>query len=417
MRAILTGVWAVVLLAGQALGQTPVVIELREESSIIGGEVRLKQVARWGRGDNAFFAGGLSDLVLVRLEPGQRTVVLDVGSVREVLAGAGVHPTEVTFRGSARVTVTRLDSDTAHAQRPLSVPSRDLGAFLDRAGAPAVEEGEAQLASGRMEAVEAPSGRAGGGRMGPVMPEPRLGQPPSAIARSMGSGPGGMVVRRTLREALVQDIADRLGLKPDDVELTFEPTDERVLRLSEPAFTWSIAGNRVRNLGVVSWSVTLWAHSTEEGAESARAGSAHRVELIGRARAWQQQVVTRRALVPGQLVREEDLEVRRMLVDRLPEEMLLTREQALMMQASRAIPPGTVLAGRMLDPVLLVRSGQLVSVALRQGAVEVKAVARAMEGGAFGQTIRVKNEQTNDVLQVTVIGPQEARLGPGHPKE
>ena len=44
----------------------------------------------------------------------------------------------------------------------------------------------------------------------------------------------------------------------------------------------------------------------------------------------------------------------------------------------------------------LVKSGQLVSVTLTQGAIQAKSVARAMEQGTIGQTIRVRNEATNN---------------------
>ena len=52
----------------------------------------------------------------------------------------------------------------------------------------------------------------------------------------------------------------------------------------------------------------------------------------------------------------------------------------------------------------LVKPGQLVTINLRKGTVELRSVARAMEEGSLGQTIRVRNENTRDVLDVTVTG-------------
>jgi hypothetical protein len=34
-----------------------------------------------------------------------------------------------------------------------------------------------------------------------------------------------------------------------------------------------------------------------------------------------------------------------------------------------------------------------------------------MESGSFGQTIKVKSEQTQDVYDVTLTGPQQASMG------
>lgn len=412
-----------------------VTMEVRGEVSVVGGEVKLKQVGRWGTGDNAFFAGGLADLVLARFEPGQRTMELELAAVQEVLKGAGVNPGEMMFRGARKVVVTRLDSGTEYAQRPVVVPAKDLTDFLDRAGAPKVEGGEGagggggggakaeRGTGGDGAAVELPRGAAktgsvketgketGAGGVAEEKVEAELASLTVGAAEEEAKeaeskeGKKGKVAGTTLREALVRDAADRLGLKPEDMEITFDSGDERVLRLAGPMFTWSISNSRTRNLGAMTWGVTIWT-------EGDKVRSSRRVDISGRARAWQTQVVATRGLASGQLVREEDVEERRVLVDRMAEEMLFTKKQALMMQASRGISAGTVLAGRNLNPVLMVRSGQLVSVVLRQGAVEVKAVARAMEGGAYGQTIRVKNEQTNDVLEVTVSGPQEANMGP-----
>ena len=41
----------------------------------------------------------------------------------------------------------------------------------------------------------------------------------------------------------------------------------------------------------------------------------------------------------------------------------------------------------------------------------MKTVGRAMEGGSYGQTIRVKNEATGDVYQVVLTAPQEGNIG------
>ena len=69
----------------------------------------------------------------------------------------------------------------------------------------------------------------------------------------------------------------------------------------------------------------------------------------------------------------------------------------------------------MLDPVQLVKVGQFVTITLEQGTVRIKTVAKALESGSFGQTIRVKNEATKDVFQVVLTGPQTATMNLGTP--
>ena len=46
-------------------------------------------------------------------------------------------------------------------------------------------------------------------------------------------------------------------------------------------------------------------------------------------------------------------------------------------------------------------------------AVEIKIVARALEAGTYGQSVRVRNEATRDIFQVTMTAHQEATMGPG----
>ena len=54
--------------------------------------------------------------------------------------------------------------------------------------------------------------------------------------------------------------------------------------------------------------------------------------------------------------------------------------------------------------------GQFVTITITSGSVRVKTVARAMDAGTFGQTIRVKNEATKDIYEVTLTGPQTAEM-------
>ena len=64
----------------------------------------------------------------------------------------------------------------------------------------------------------------------------------------------------------------------------------------------------------------------------------------------------------------------------------------------------------LVEAVPLAKIGQFVTITLNRGSVRVKSVAKALEGGSYGQTIRVKNEATRDVYEVILTGPQEATM-------
>ena len=99
-----------------------------------------------------------------------------------------------------------------------------------------------------------------------------------------------------------------------------------------------------------------------------------------------------------------------------PDDALVTKTQAVGQQASRELKPGTILSARMLDPVELVKSGQFVTITVSHGGVSIKTVARAMESGSLGQTIKVKNETTKDIFDVVLTGPQQGSLNSDVPR-
>src|SRR5207248_3091699 len=115
-----------------------------------------------------------------------------------------------------------------------------------------------------------------------------------------------------------------------------------------------------------------------------------RVTISANARAWQTQLVLARPLAYHQVIQADDLVEKHLLVDRRNDDVLLTLSQAVGQQAAREVKPGTVLTARLVEPLPLARVGQFVTVTLVQGTVRVKTVARAMEGGTFGQTIKAK---------------------------
>jgi len=69
-------------------------------------------------------------------------------------------------------------------------------------------------------------------------------------------------------------------------------------------------------------------------------------------------------------------------------------DQCIGQEAAEDLRPGTVMTSQLVNAVPLVKPGQLVTVNLRRGMVSLRSVARAMEQGAMGQTIRVRNENT-----------------------
>ena len=86
------------------------------------------------------------------------------------------------------------------------------------------------------------------------------------------------------------------------------------------------------------------------------------------------------------------------------------RAQAVGQQAVLDLKPGTVLTARAVEAVPLARTGQLITVTTGTNGISVRTVARAMDSGTFGQSIRVRNEATKDVYEVILTGPQAGSM-------
>ena len=345
-------------------------LEMRVEATVVGTEVKLKQVCRWSDSDASVFAP-IADLTLIRL--GQKVPFRSIGvdDIRTTLRDAGVNIAAINFVGSTACTVARSDVEFNEGEA--------LQKWID-AREPA---GEPASAGGSADATPALASAA--------IPATQPTVEPLAAE---------LAPYHNLRDLLTQDLAVRLGLPVETMQMSFSPQDERLLNLSEPHFKFQIDGQRARGLGEVSWNVTIFA--TDNTRQRATVGAT--------ARAWQNQLVVAKPMNAKQLITDADVVQRRTLVDRTIEDTVLDKPQAIGQQASRDIKPGTVLTARLVDAVQLVRPGQFVTVVYQQGSVELKTVARALEGGSFGQTIRVKNETTRDIFNVILTGPQTASM-------
>jgi flagella basal body P-ring formation protein FlgA len=351
-------------------------LEMRGDATILGAEVKLKQICRWSGADAAFFAP-VADLVIARINPRSPFRSVSVEQVRNTLRDAGVNLGVVKFAGPMSCTITRSDGeyDEQNALRQwAAAKSGD-------------DQDQPQPASVKPDAKKAPD-------PDPIFPSASV--KPAIAAAANDSAPV-----KTLRLLLIDDLATRLSIPADRLAVTFNPKDENLLHLSEPLFKFSIEPRQIHDLGDVTWHVVI---QTGSGSQK---GS-----ITANVRAWQNEVVLAKPLAYHQVIRASDVTERRTLADQLPTDPLLTISQAVGQEAGRDLKVGTALTARMVDAMTLVKPGQLVTISLSVGTVSVKTVGRALEAGSYGQTVKVKNETTQDIFEVTMTGPQEGTMGP-----
>jgi flagella basal body P-ring formation protein FlgA len=333
-------------------------LELRQEASIFGADVKLKQVCRWSDADASIFTP-IADLTLLNLSDKNPFHAITAQQIRQTLHEAGVNVAMINFAGATSCSITRTDAQNDSQQT--------IQQWLDARPPDAAKTTPA-------------------GASTPIL----------ASASNPATDPS----LHTLRDLLVADLSRRLGILPETLQLTFSAQDERVLALAEPIFKFDVRPSRARALGNVSWEVTIFTDTASK-----------KFTLNAEARAWEDQVIAARPLPAHKVLAKDDFAIHRLLVDSLPDRRLLRLDQCVGQEAAEELRPGTLMTAQLVDAVPLVKPGQLVTITLRRGSVQLRSVARAMEEGSLGQTIRVRNENTRDVLDVTVTGAQEARLG------
>jgi flagella basal body P-ring formation protein FlgA len=351
-------------------------VELRSDATIYGEDISFKQIARWSDADAAAVAP-LADLVLDHLSEKVAFKTITIDQIKAVLRDAGFNEAMIRFTGATACTVKRGDIQFDEGEA--------LSRWMDAKKAQSAAE---DVVPATQPAVVLP--------IGSPMP---AGLSQAAAMNSILSSKSNFAPR-SLRALLLSDLATRLKLSPESLQVTFNPADDKLLNLAEPQFRFNIEPRRVRDLGDVSWTVTIL---TDAGK--------HKSTISATARAWQEQVVITHPVAMKQVLRAEDITIRRVLLDQMMDDLPLSAKQTIGQQAARDLRTGSVMTAKLVDPVPMVKSGQLVTVTLGQGQVQVKTVARAMETGVYGESIKVKNETTKAFYDVTVTGPQTAVVG------
>ncbi len=324
-------------------------MEIRSQATSSTDQIRLKQLCAWSDADADAFSP-VADLVVDRFDGAESTHVVSALTIKTVLRQAGCNLGGILFKGSTQCVVAR----------GLAIDTADKPATVNDAAGPAAAPATEKTA------------------------------PASGQAAPFHS----------LKDRLTEDLSQRLNIPVDRLEVSFANKDTNTLNLAEPTFHFDIEPRHVHDLGRITWDVTVTAGNNRE-----------KVTIAADARAWENELVVCKPVATGQVLTDPDITDRRVLVDQLPMDTLLTRGQAVGEQASRPLSPGVVLTGRLIDPVQLARSGQTVSVTLNQGSVQATTTGIAMEAGTLGQVIRVRNADTREILEVTLTGKQQGSIG------
>jgi flagella basal body P-ring formation protein FlgA len=351
-------------------------LELRPDATVSDDTILLRNICRWDADDDAVFQP-IADLKVGRFSGNSLYATIRLNQIRDTLRDAGVNLAVVNFGGATMCAVNR---PTAQIRQRIALDN-----WIDSASQ------SAPIASASTSAQAEPAAAVQQPIVSAATASPEV---PAALVPSSGTV-------RSLRDLLTADLCGRLQIDPNNVEIAFNPQDEKVLKLSEPVFQFNITAENVHSLGNVSWDVTISA-----------GGQKQQASIEATARMWRSQLVLQRPLAYHQPIRDEDVAEKRALTDQLTtDDPLLTHDQTVGQVASRDLKPGAVLTASMVDPVLLAQQGQLITVNVVRGSIKITAVARALENGSYGQTIRARNDvDPTQTYEVLLTGPQEGTV-------
>ncbi len=114
--------------------------------------------------------------------------------------------------------------------------------------------------------------------------------------------------------------------------------------------------------------------------------------------------VTPIPLVKGQILDTTAVSLQKMNIARLKNGYFTETPALAGLEARRSLPAGTVLTPRNLQPRLLVKSGQHVTLVLNYRGLQVKSTGRALQSARMGQRVRVRNSQTQKIVEGVVSG-------------
>ena len=117
-------------------------------------------------------------------------------------------------------------------------------------------------------------------------------------------------------------------------------------------------------------------------------------------------------LLPGAVLREQDVHMARVLVAMVHGEVARATGDAVGMQMRRAVPAGQPLpVADLMRPAMVVR-GASVQMLLQTAGLSLVAQGVAQETGATGERIRVLNPTSRALVEAEVIGPGRVRVRP-----
>jgi len=199
----------------------------------------------------------------------------------------------------------------------------------------------------------------------------------------------------SIREMICRNLQLRGLPKDNQVKISFNPTLRDLLALTNPPYTFEIVPQRVNSwLGLVAFKVKVNRDGKTLQSLTIMADVQVRVQLLVAAK-----TINAKARIGNSDVERtwRDLSV-------ISSKIVTDMSNVVDQRAKKMIPQNTVITSDLLEPVPMVRRGQLVSVTYKRGGLEIKTVGKTLQTAFKGEVIQVRNERSKEIFRARVIG-------------
>lgn len=206
------------------------------------------------------------------------------------------------------------------------------------------------------------------------------------------------VVKPLAGDALVRFGHDYLAARaarPGGTVTIEDPETPRAVAIPDVAVTYRAEASGRRMTGLVPVAVEAWSGDRR----LARVLLSYRVRTVA--------MVARlaKALEPGAVIGESDVETVERDLTGVPDDALTSRDALIGLRVVRPLTAGAFVRREAVAQALQVKRGSQVTLIARVGSVTAKAMAQSKDDGANGDVITVVNLDSKRLLKARVVDP------------
>lgn len=135
-----------------------------------------------------------------------------------------------------------------------------------------------------------------------------------------------------------------------------------------------------------------------------------RLFVPGQVSLYEQVVVSARPLARNTILNADDLTLQERDTGLLRDKYLVDPQQAIGMRLTRPVSPDSIITFAVIEQNEIVRRGDKVVIRASNGNVSVVMPGEAMESGALGAQIKVRNTRSNREITARVSGAGQVRV-------